>query len=106
MAGLIRNLVLVLGDQLDEHSAAFDGFDPKVDAVWMAEVMEESTKVWSSKMRTAFFLSAMRHFAETLRGEGMRMLYMTCGDKVYRRETKLSGVKAWEKPVRVGRPGL
>ena len=41
----IRNFVLVLGDQLDPESSAFDGFDPALDAVWMAEVREESTHV-------------------------------------------------------------
>jgi deoxyribodipyrimidine photolyase-related protein len=33
-----RHLVLVLGDQLNPDSAAFDGFGPVCDAVWMAEV--------------------------------------------------------------------
>jgi len=28
----LRNLVLVLGDQLDESSSAFVGFDPQQDA--------------------------------------------------------------------------
>ena len=55
-----RNLILVLGDQLDPDSAAFDGFDPKRDVVWMAEVAEESTHVQSSRPRIALFLSAMR----------------------------------------------
>ncbi|HQW64816.1 MAG TPA: cryptochrome/photolyase family protein, partial [Pseudomonadota bacterium] len=59
----LRHLVLVLGDQLDLDAAAFDGFDPAHDAVWMAEVAEESTHVWSSKPRTVMFLAAMRHFA-------------------------------------------
>ena len=58
-----RNLVLVLGDQLDPASAALDGFDPKCDAVWMAEVAEESTHVWAHKARIALFLAAMRHHA-------------------------------------------
>ena len=48
----LRSLVLVLGDQLDLNAAAFDGFDAAHDAVWMAEVAEESTHVWSSKPRT------------------------------------------------------
>jgi len=65
----IRNLVVVLGDQLDRDSAAFDGFDPKRDVVWMAEVAQESTKVWSHKARIAVFLSAMRHFREELAGQ-------------------------------------
>jgi deoxyribodipyrimidine photolyase-like uncharacterized protein len=66
----LRHLVVVLGDQLDLGAAAFDGFDADVDAVWMAEVAEESTHVWSSKPRTALFLSAMRHFAAELQGAG------------------------------------
>ncbi len=64
---MIRNVVIVLGDQLDEASSAFDDFDPHTDVIWMAEVMEESTHVWSSKQRTTLFLSAMRHFAQNLR---------------------------------------
>ena len=62
----LRNLVLVLGDQLDLDAAAFDGFDTELDAVWMAEVAEESTHVWSSKPRTVMFLAAMRHYALAL----------------------------------------
>ena len=70
-----RNLLLVLGDQLDEASAAFDGFDPAVDAVWMAEVAEESEHVWTHKARIAVFLSAMRHFRERLRERGISVDY-------------------------------
>jgi deoxyribodipyrimidine photolyase-related protein len=60
----VRHLVLVLGDQLDEHSAAFDGLDPSTDVVWMAEVVGEEQLVWSSKPRIAIFLSAVRDFRE------------------------------------------
>lgn len=70
-----RHLVLVLGDQLTQGSAAFDGFDPACDAVWMAEVAEESTHVWSHKARIALFLSAMRHFRDTLRHRGVTVHY-------------------------------
>ena len=62
----LRDLVLVLGDQLDLDAAAFDGFEAAHDAVWMAEVAAESTHVWSSKQRTVMFLAAMRHFAHAL----------------------------------------
>ena len=31
--GELRSLVLVLGDQLYHESAAFDGFEPQLDAV-------------------------------------------------------------------------
>ena len=71
----LRSLILVLGDQLDLDASGFDGFDPAVDAVWMAEVAEESTHVWSSKPRTAMFLAAMRHFALALQDAGLVLHY-------------------------------
>ena len=75
----MRHLILVLGDQLDAHSAAFDGFDAKQDAVWMVEVKEESTKVWSTQPRTAVFLACMRHFRDELRGRGFTVYYRQLG---------------------------
>lgn len=66
----MRHLIVVLGDQLDLDASGFDGFDARLDAVWMAEVQEESTHVWSSKPRIALFLSAMRHFALALQAAG------------------------------------
>ena len=70
-----RNLIVVLGDQLDESSAALRDADPAVDRIWMAEVAQESTKVWSSKPRTAVFLAAMRHFRDRLRQLGWSVMY-------------------------------
>ena len=72
----VRHLVLVLGDQLDREASALDGFDPSQDAIWMAEVAQESEHVWSSKQRTAVFLSAMRHFAAELRAQGWPLHYV------------------------------
>ena len=71
----LRALIVVLGDQLDLDAAAFDGFDTGLDAVWMAEVAEESTHVWSSKPRTVMFLAAMRHFALALQAAGRPLHY-------------------------------
>ena len=76
----VRSLVLVLGDQLDLSAAAFDDFDSSLDAVWMAEVAEESTHVWSSKSRTVTFLAAMRHFAQALQEAGRALHYMRLND--------------------------
>jgi deoxyribodipyrimidine photolyase-related protein len=76
----VRHLVLVLGDQLDANSEALKGFDPKRDVVWMAEVAGESTHVWSHKARIAVFLSAMRHFRDTLRTKGFKVRYTELDD--------------------------
>jgi deoxyribodipyrimidine photolyase-related protein len=70
-----RNLVIVLGDQLNPDSAAFDGFDRDRDAVWMAEVSQEAAYVWSHKLRIAYFFSAMRHFRDLLRQRDFRVIY-------------------------------
>ena len=78
--GRLRHLVMVLGDQLDEQASAFDGFDAELDAVWMAEVAEESTHVWSAKQRITLFLSAMRHFAVQLRERGWTVHYSRLDD--------------------------
>ena len=71
----MRNLIVVLGDQLNRDAAAFDGFDASKDVVWMAEVDAEATQVWSHKQRIALFLSAMRHFRSALRAEGIDVEY-------------------------------
>jgi deoxyribodipyrimidine photolyase-related protein len=71
----VRSLVIVLGDQLDRRSAALDGFDPGQDAIWMSEVIEESTHVWAAKQRIAVFLSGMRHFRDDMRASGRVVLY-------------------------------
>ena len=76
----VRNLVIVLGDQLDAQSSALQEFDSTQDVVWMAEVAEESTHVWSAKQRTAVFLSAMRHFAQDIRAQGLPMVYTQLDD--------------------------
>ena len=76
----LRHLVIVLGDQLDANSAAFDSFDAAQDAVWMAEVPHEATQVWSSKSRIAMFLAAMRHFRDALCERGIRVHYRTLGE--------------------------
>jgi deoxyribodipyrimidine photolyase-related protein len=76
----LRDLVVVLGDQLDAHAAAFDGFDATCDAVWMAEAAGESTRVWSSKARIAMFLAAMRHFAHALAQAGRVVHYQRLDD--------------------------
>ena len=76
----VRHLVLVLGDQLDPNSAAFDGFDPASDAVWMAEVAAEAEHVWTTRPHIVIFLSAMRHFRDSLRASGTRVHYRLLGD--------------------------
>jgi deoxyribodipyrimidine photolyase-related protein len=76
----LRHLIVILGDQLNLDASAFDDFDPQCDAVWMAEVAQESTHVWSSQTRIVMFLAAMRHFAQALRNSGRVVHYTALDD--------------------------
>ncbi|TWT65504.1 cryptochrome/photolyase family protein [Crateriforma conspicua] len=71
----IRNLVIVLGDQLNHDSAALDDFDNQRDRVWMAENQEEATHVWCHKFRLVGFFAPMRHFRDELSEKGRQVLY-------------------------------
>ena len=77
MAGVLRP---VLGDQLTRGLASLADLDPARDVVLMAEVIEEATYVRHHKRKVAFLFSAMRHFAEALRGEGINVDYITLDD--------------------------
>ncbi len=103
MADACRHLVVVLGDQLDHASSAFDGFDADRDRVWMAEAVEESTQVWSSKPRIAIFLAAMRHFADEMRRDGRPLDYhrLDDDDTAGTLAAALRGALARRRPERV-----
>lgn len=74
-----RHLVLILGDQLDAQSSALTDLDPAQDVVVMIEALEESTHVRSHQLRTALFLSAMRHFAQALEARQLPVHYRALG---------------------------
>ncbi len=68
--------MIILGDQLTLDNPALHGFDASQDHIVMAEVMQEATHVWSHPQRITLFLSAMRHFADTLRQAGYPLTYL------------------------------
>ena len=76
-----RHLVIVLGDQLNSDSTAFDDFNRQQDVVWMAEVAEESTHVWTHKARIVMFLASMRHFRDSLRKRKIDVDYRELDDR-------------------------
>lgn len=76
----VRRLAIVLGDQLNHDSAAFEDFDREQDAVLMMEVDEEATVVPQHKTRLVLFFSAMRHFRDDLCGRGMTVRYSRLED--------------------------
>lgn len=84
MAAALRNLIVILGDQLDRQSSVFDDFDPQRDAIWMAEVDGEATHVWSTQPRIVMFLAAMRHFRDELRQRDWTVHYREIGSHAHR----------------------
>ena len=76
----MTRLVLVLGDQVSMDVAALRAADKASDVVVMAEVMAEGTYVPHHPQKIALILSAMRHFAATLREAGWTVAYSTLDD--------------------------
>ena len=71
----MKTLRFILGDQLSRSLSALADLDPAQDIVLMAEVEEETAYVPHHRQKIAFILSAMRHFAEGLREEGIAVDY-------------------------------
>ncbi len=76
----MRNLILILGDQLDSDNPALTGSDSTSDGIVMIEAAGESTHVWNHQARIVLFLSAMRHYAETLRSRDLPLHYLALDD--------------------------
>jgi deoxyribodipyrimidine photolyase-related protein len=75
----MTRLRLVLGDQLTREVASLRDYVDG-DVVLMAEVADETTYVKHHKQKIVFVLSAMRHFAEELRAEGLTVDYIKLDD--------------------------
>ena len=73
---MTEKLVFILGDQLSPRISSLAKANPETDKVLMVEVMEEATYARHHKKKIAFLFSAMRHFAEELRGNGWRVDYV------------------------------
>jgi deoxyribodipyrimidine photolyase-related protein len=69
----IRNLVVVLGDQLSPDLSSLAACDRTRDLVVMCEVVEEATYVRHHEKKIILLFSAMRHFAEELRAQGWQV---------------------------------
>lgn len=74
------NLILVLGDQLTLDLAAIRRANKSKDVIIMAEVDAEAEYVKHHPKKIAFIFSAMRHFADTLKASGWRVLYSKIDD--------------------------
>ncbi|WP_349631430.1 cryptochrome/photolyase family protein [Bradyrhizobium sp. BR 10289] len=101
-AGEVRNLVIVLGDQLDADSAAFDDFDSARDVVLQMEVTEEASYIPQHKKRIAYFLASMRHFRDELGARGRRVHYVSIDDPANtgRFETEIARARQLFNPER------
>lgn len=77
MTGVLR---LVFGDQLTRSLSSLRDIDARTDIVLMVEADAEATYVRHHKQKIVFILSAMRHFAERLRVEGIRVDYVRLDD--------------------------
>lgn len=73
-------LILIMGDQLSFDIPALKAADKSRDIVLLAELRDEASYVQHHKKKIAFLFSAMRHFAEALRGAGWQVDYIPLTD--------------------------
>ena len=75
----MTSLRLVLGDQLTRNVASLRDITAD-DTVLMAEVAAEAGYANHHKKKLVFVFSAMRHFAESLKAEGINVIYTRLDD--------------------------
>lgn len=75
-----RSIYVVLGDQLSLDCVLDDQFEAESDTLWMAESKGEAKRAWSHKARLVYFLSAMRHFRDDIRGRDLPLIYHATED--------------------------
>ena len=104
----VRQLCVVLGDQLNPDNPVLQGVDNDADLVWFCEASDEATQVPSHKARIVLFLSAMRHCADALRERGLPVRYLELDQHPYNSlsEALEADLKALRpQVVRVTHPG-
>jgi deoxyribodipyrimidine photolyase-related protein len=77
---MTKTLRLVMGDQLSRNVSSLAGAAAATDVILMVEVKAEVTSVKHHKHKIVLVLSAMRHFAKSLRGEGFHVDYVMLDD--------------------------
>ena len=68
-------LRIILTDQLTKEISSLEKLDKENDIIFMCESTEEFTHVKHHKLKIAFIISAMRHFAKELKDEGYNIIY-------------------------------
>ncbi len=77
---MTKNLRVVFSDQLSRGLASLQGYQDG-DVIFFVETMQEFTHVKHHKKKIILLLSAMRHFAEELKGIGYKINYIKIEDK-------------------------
>ena len=76
----MTTLLPVFADQLSHGLASLNAADKGQSVVLMVEVAEEAATVPHHRKKLIFLFSAMRHFAEELKGAGWQVDYVTLDD--------------------------
>lgn len=98
----MRNLIVILGDQLNERISSLEHFDKAQDHILMAEVWEEATYVKHHQKKIAFIFSAMRHFSNELANNGYEVKYQSLDDnKDSSFESVLQNFMSINKPEKI-----
>ena len=76
----LKTIRLILGDQLNSNHSWYKTVDPAITYILM-EVRSETDYVWHHVQKIAAFFSAMQHFAEELKQQNHRFIYIRLNDE-------------------------
>lgn len=76
----MKSVIVILGDQLSKKIAALKSCEKSEDLILMCEVINECTNPKHHQKKIVYILSAMRHFAQGLKGEGFNVEYIKLDD--------------------------
>lgn len=103
-------LIPIFADQLSHNLSSLAVSDPNESIILMMEVMNEATTVPHHRTKLIFLFSAMRHFAEELRGQGWTVDYVKLKDEgnegTFRKELRRALSRHEIDQVRVCEPSV
>ena len=72
----MRNLCVILADQLNQEISSLNDFDKDLDEVLICEFKESFSDINHHKKKIVYQLSTMRHFGGELDAQGFKINYL------------------------------
>ena len=76
----MRNLCVILADQLNQEISSLNDFDKNIDEVLICEFEKNFIDINHHKKKIVYQISSMRHFGKELDAQGFKTNYLKLDD--------------------------